>query len=118
VALGRALVTRNPDAVEPELARSLSTLCDLLRKLDQPAEALAAGRPAVVLRRKLTRRNPDAHWFDLAYSLVVLGDLQRAVGQHKRASASHDEAAGLYRKLSPRNPLTRESPAVARRATG
>ena len=53
VAIRRSLATRNPDAFQPDLARSLSILAGALSELGQREQALAAAREAVAISRAL-----------------------------------------------------------------
>lgn len=104
VKLFRALAARNPDAFQPDLARTLNNLGNELSKLGQREAALAATREAVVLCRALVARNSDAFQPDLAMSLNNLGLRLSDLGQRREALTATSEAVKLYRALAARNP--------------
>ncbi|MFD0260955.1 tetratricopeptide repeat protein [Kitasatospora indigofera] len=76
LGLYRALTEANPDAHQPDLARTLNNLSVYLGEVGRRAEGLAAVQEAVAIRRALARANPDLFGPDLQQSLEVAGWLE------------------------------------------
>jgi tetratricopeptide (TPR) repeat protein len=99
VALYRELTARNPDAFQPDLARSLNNLSVVLSNLGQREAALEATREAVELYRALATRNPDASQSNLAAGLEHLDIRLGELGRHDEALAVRREVEQLRSKV-------------------
>jgi tetratricopeptide (TPR) repeat protein/nucleoside phosphorylase len=106
VVLYRILVTRDPEAFEPDLATSLINQGAASSDLGRRQQALDAAREATALRRALARRNPERFQLVLARSLNTLGTILSEQGQHEQAIAIVREAVDLYRTLVVHTPDT------------
>ncbi|WP_114913236.1 tetratricopeptide repeat protein [Acidibrevibacterium fodinaquatile] len=104
VAVLRAAVSRDPEAVTTALAGSLNNLANRLSDLGRREDALAAAEEAVTLSRTLAAAQPDAFTPDLATSLNTLANCLSALGQREDALAAAEEAVTLRRALAAARP--------------
>jgi len=106
VALMRDLARDQPNAFNPDLARSLNNLSNPLSDLGHREEALEAMWECVPLYRDLVRDWPNAFNLDLARSLnnfsICLSDL----GHREEALQAAQECVALYRNLAQDRPNT------------
>ena len=84
-----------PEAVLPDLAKSLHNQCAVLRKLGRLEEAMAAINAAIAIRRGLVEEQPEAFLRDLAQALEDQSSLLNDLGRHQEARAAGEEAAAI-----------------------
>ena len=100
----RERVQKNPEAYEPDLAKTLNNLGNLYSDTQRFAEAEQAYGEARDLCRKLALKNPEAYEPNLAATLNNLGILYRDTQRFAEAEQAFGEARDLYRKLAHKNP--------------
>jgi len=88
VNIGRQLVRRNPDVIQPYLALWLKNLSRRLRELNRQTDALAVLNDAVEVRRLSANADP----IDLARDLDELSDLLAILGRHDDALAATEQS--------------------------
>ena len=104
VELFRELAANNPDAFNPDLARSLSNLSNLLSDHGQHDEALSPIHEAVELFREALAKKPDAFRPDLARALNNLSNRLSQHGRHDEALSAITKAVSIHRALATAHP--------------
>ncbi|MCO6011089.1 tetratricopeptide repeat protein [Actinoallomurus purpureus] len=105
----RRLAQANPDAYEPDLARSLNNLSVALSEVGRWERALTVTQEAVRVYRRLAQAKPDAYEPDLARSLNNLSADLSGMGRWEEALTIIQEAVDIRRRLAHANPDAYES---------
>ena len=100
----RELAKQNPEAYNPDVARTLNNLGNLLNNTNHLKQAQAYYEEALEIRRELAKQNPEAYNPDVATTLNNLGNLLSDTNDFKQAQAYYEEALEIRRKLAEQNP--------------
>ncbi len=98
------LCDRNPDAYEPDLARSYNNLGVLYSDTQRYKEAEEDFIKALEIRKRLCDRNPNAYEPDLAISYNNLGVLYSDTQRYKEAEEVYIKALEIRKRLCDKNP--------------
>ena len=100
----RELAKQNPEAYNPDVARTLNNLGNLLNNTNHLKQAQAYYEEALEIRRELAKQNPEAYNPDVATTLNNLGNLLSDTNDFKQAQAYYEEALEIRRELAEQNP--------------
>ncbi|MDD2775666.1 MAG: tetratricopeptide repeat protein [Gallionella sp.] len=101
--LYRQLVEESPDVFQPNLARSLSGLANILGELGHREDALQAAQAATDLSRQLAEQRPDLFQADLATLLNNLAAKFSSLGEREAALQAAQESVQIRRQLAIQN---------------
>ena len=103
------LAQSNPQAYEPDLARSYNNLAVLYSDTQRFAESEAMHKQALAIYERLAQSNPQAYEPDLALSYNNLASLYRATQRFTESEAMHKQALAIRERLAQSNPQAYES---------
>lgn len=108
----REIAAAQPEAYEPDVARTLGNTVGMFRGLGRHDEALAAARESVQLYRHHAAQEWRAHGPSLARVLDELDGVLYDLGRYAEAAAALEEAAAIYRRLQPIQPHVHDAALV------
>ena len=100
----RDLVSTNPDAYRPELARTLIMLGTLDNTEGRMVDARKHHEEGLAIWRDLARKNPDAYTPDFASALANLGNLYSDENLTEEAVKAYEQAVTFEGELARKNP--------------
>jgi tetratricopeptide (TPR) repeat protein len=112
----RALVGRDPQEYEPQLAHTLANLSSQLCQLSRQEQALAAVEEAVAIYQRLVPAAPGHYEADYAMALHNLGLLLNQLGRIGAALDATERAVEVRRRLAAANPA-RHRPSLGKSLT-
>ena len=83
LAIRERLAKANPQAYEPDLARSYNNLAILYRATQRLSESEAMYKSALAIRERLAKANPKVYEVDLANQYICLSIISNHLGKFK-----------------------------------
>lgn len=99
----RLFAQANPQAYEPDMARTLNNLADLYSNTLRFAESETMCKEALAIHRRLVQADPQAYEPDMARTLICLANLYYGTQRFPESEAMYKEALAVYRRLAQSN---------------
>ena len=104
LSLRRQLAAVKPDEYMPDVASTLNSMGELLRRMEKTDDAKPSFQEALRIYQNLSQSNPDVYMPDIALTLNNMGALYAQTGYPDEALAFYKESLGIHREFFRRSP--------------